>query len=187
MMRVTALVVSLVFLPACGGGSGGSNGATASGPVSGANICAVQDDFFSQVAGRRTGQLHEAVLASDVDSFCEFDVELVINNDPDPTRNCELTGRMSYVGTQLVVDAGNAISCDSDSDVMVRLGQSVAVMATIPAPIEPPISVLLFVESERLEGPDLRAPFITQQVVTMNADFSIQVDDQTLSKVESGR
>ena len=182
MLKATGLIGTLCVLFACGGGA--SDSAISSMTENAASGCAFQNDYFSQLAGTRTGQIREAVLASEVDSFCEFDIELKINNDPNPTRNCEVTGQLSYVGTQLVVDAGNAISCDSDSEVMVRLGQSVAVLATEPALIEPPINVLLFVESERLEGNDLRAPFITQQVVTVNTDFSFQIDDQTLSLVE---
>lgn len=186
MYKPIAISVALTFLTACGGGSGGGdNPETGSIANVDPSFCSVQSNYFSELAGTRTGQLREAVLATEaIDSFCEFDVELVFNNDPDPTRNCEITGRLSYVGTQLVVDAGNTVSCDSASDVMIRIGQSVAVVQVNPTPIEPPLDILLFVESDNPEDNDVRVPFINRQVVSVNQDYSIQINDDQLLSTE---
>ena len=185
MYRPIALSVTLLLLASCGGGSGDSNPDTASIASVDPGICSVQNNYFSELAGTRTGLLREAVLATEaIDSFCEFDVELVFNNDPDPARNCEITGRLSYVGTQLVVDAGNSVSCDSASDVMIRIGQSVAVVQINPTPIEPPLDILIFVEAPNPAETGVRVPFINCQVVSANQDYSIQINDDQLLSAE---
>ena len=185
MYKPIAISVALTVLTSCGGGSGGGNPETGSIANIDPGFCSVQSDYFSELAGTRTGLLREAVLATDaIDSFCEFDVELVFNNDPKPTRNCEITGQLSYVGTQLVVDAGNTVSCESASDVMIRISQSVAVVQVNPTPIEPPLDILLFVEAPNPVDTGVRVPFINRQVVSVNQDYSIQINDDQLLSAE---
>ena len=184
MYKHIAISVALTVLSSCDGGTGGGNKLETGVNVD-PSFCSVQSDYFSELAGTRTGLLREAVLATEaIDSFCEFDVELVFNNDPDPTRNCEITGRLSYVGTQLIVDAGNTVSCDSASNVMIRIGQSVAVLQVNPTPIEPPLDILLFVESDNPEDNDVRVPFINRQVISVSQDYSIQINDDQLLSTE---
>ena len=177
MIRTSTIVIASVGIIACGGGGSSSSDLPLNSDA--ADICTPQTQYFESLAGTRTGQVGEPVVGNE---FCVFDVELVINNDPDPSLNCEVSGEISDVGTQLVVDAGNSVTCDSATGLAVRVGQTVAVVTVNPTVLTPPLDILFSVDGLGDFNPNNRVPFLSAQTVGLNEDFSIQVGDQILAE-----
>ena len=183
MIKKILVGTSFAVIASCGGGGSGGGESAIEVVVPGGSdqvndICTAQSVYFTNLSGLVTGVLTEPPTAT---SMCEFVVEMDIENNPNPLSNCSVTGTLSYVGTQMIVDAFTPTICASQIDVPITVGQSVPIVTVQDSEIPLPTTLTLIATGEfpslNSEGMVIRNPFNNSQTVTLDSNFSIQIDN----------
>jgi len=180
-MKNLFILCVAVLLASCGGG-GSSGGNTIASPVvpagdSVSGMCARQGSYFNTLSGTYKGFASEVVGS---ESYCEFEVSLKVNNDPEPFSNCEVSGTLSYSGTQLIADAARLSTCESRLDLPVTISQTIGFINP-PNPLPLPASLIMKIDAPLptfdSDGNRTRHPFISRTTLRLNQSYNLETDD----------